>query len=130
MEKVVQLINSALEKLGVNPADAKNAEQLQWDIATEKLHIMIDVFQITKDKIYFQLLSKLITINNNITIENLKFFLEENHTLVDMNISKFKDDIYLKSIINSKYLDENSIIDIILKFSDYGNNIISKFEKI
>lgn len=123
------IVNSSIEKLGVNPLEAKKENTLQWDLFTNNMHIMIDIFQLSNQNIYFQLLSKLISISEQTPSHILAEFLEENHTLIDMSLSKYKDSIYLKSILKADLLNESDIKELIIKFSDYGENFVSKFKK-
>lgn len=128
LDNIEQIVNLALEKLGVNPLDSKKENNAQWDLITTDLHIMIDVFQLSNQKVYLQLLSKLISISEQTPSHILAEFLEENHTLIDMNLSKYKDGIYLKSIQNAELLNESATEELIIKFSDYGKSFISKFK--
>lgn len=57
MEKYYQAVEQALQIIGVDPANARNAEQGQWSIFRDEIEVFVDVWSSGKDaqwNYYFQ----------------------------------------------------------------------------
>ena len=121
-EDLIKQVELSIKRLGVNPGEARNKDTNQWDLMTGKLHLMIDVFEVGGNT-FFQCIVKLAEIDD----ENSFVFgklLEQNHTLIDISLTKFKNSIYLKSILHGEYCDVDYITAVLNKISDYGEKFV------
>ncbi len=122
IEDLIKQVNLAIRQLGVNPEEARNKETNQWDLLTGKLHLMIDVFEVGGNT-FFQCLVKLAEVEEDNSFIFGKL-LEQNHTLIDITLTKYKNSIYLKSILHGEYCDIDYITAVLNKISDYGEKLI------
>ena len=122
IEDLVRQVELSIKRLGVSPVDARNKQANQWDLVTGKLHLMIDVFEISGN-IFFQCIVKIAEIENDNSFV-LGKLLEQNHTLIDISLTKYKNSIYLKSILHGEYCDVDYVTAVLNKISDYGEKFI------
>ena len=122
IEDLIKQVNLAIRQLGVNPEEARNKGTNQWDLLTGKLHLMIDVFEVGGNT-FFQCLVKLAEVEEDNSFIFGKL-LEQNHTLIDITLTKYKNSIYLKSILHGEYCDIDYIMAVLNKISDYGEKLV------
>jgi hypothetical protein len=115
------IIEGAIAKLGMDPAEARNPEQQgQWNIAkNENTQIMIDLWE-ENEHWFFQVLSPICPLADDDNSAFLKFLLEENHGICEAAFTILDNNVFLKYTTEAADLDEERAYKSIVRIAYYN----------
>ncbi len=119
LQQVTQIVENALQNLGIEPKSAKVADG-QYNITKDKkTEVLIDIW-LQHDRVFFQALCSVNKINDITRSEVLKMLLEENHGLVQSCFAISGNDILIKETIEmTSFYKEEQILNIIHRVAYY-----------
>jgi hypothetical protein len=122
-KKAVDITENAIIELGVSIENARGQKKGQWNLYRGNLHVMVDIFNISDDKIFLQILVPLIKVPQDKETNIYKFLLEKNHTLISASLSIFKETVYLRNISNFLMLEEEAVKDLLNVIGESADEI-------
>lgn len=114
-------LESCLEDLGVDPADARGEEAGQWGLTQGSAQIMIDIFEHTNGEGYFQCIAPVCEIPANNKVEFLEEILETGHQIFGVAFTKFENWIYIKMLRELEGLDKSEITATVNRVANYAD---------
>jgi hypothetical protein len=119
-EELNTIVESAISKLGMDPAEGRTEQTGQWNIAKdEDTHIMIDLWQ-ENEHWFFQVLSPIGAVGDENNAAFFKFLLEENHGICEASFTILDNNVFLKYTTEAADLTEERAYKSIVRIAYYN----------
>jgi hypothetical protein len=119
MQNYFQIVEEAIEKLGLEPVGTRGNEQGQWNLKKGNFDIMIDVWT-QENKTFFQILCPLCIIPPDSQEDFHLHLLKKNFGLCGLAYSIMDETVFLKYTIEAEQLTMDNIYNIITKTAFYA----------
>lgn len=119
MQNYFQIVEEAIQKIGLDPVGTRGNEQGQWNLKKGNFDIMIDVWT-QENKTFFQILCPLCMIPADSKEDFYLHLLKKNFGLCGLAYSIMDETVFLKYTIEAEQLTIDNIYNIITKTAFYA----------
>lgn len=126
MQDVIDKVEAAITRLGINATEARTQNKGQWNIAkNEATQLMIDVWE-EHDHCFFQIISHISSLADPNNAAFLKLLLQENHGLCETAFTVLNDNVFLKFTAEATDMTEERIYKNITRLAYYNETFKAK----
>ncbi len=125
--QIIARVEGTLKTIGIEAADSKTG-QGQYSISNEKgIELLVDVWEADK-KVFFQVMSRVNKLSDEVKTDVLRTILEENHSLVEASFALINNELFIKEVIEcSVFFTQERALSTITRISYYCNIYRSKW---
>jgi hypothetical protein len=131
MEAYYQLVEEALQSIGVDPQQAAGEEPGQWTLERSKALLMIDLWFVEEEgRPFFQILSPVIDLQS--VDDHFGLFrrlLEDNYRVQGSGFCLLQDAIYLNTVRPVEEIDGTIVAELIKRTGFYSDFFIEQLQE-
>lgn len=129
-QEIISRVEGALKTLGIEAAEARVNEG-QYNISKDKsTEVLIDIWE-ENNRVFFQVMSPVTTINDDTRSEVLKMLLEENHGMVEAAFTLINSQIFVKETIEcSAFFNQERALSAVTRIAFYSENYRNRWNSV
>lgn len=124
---IIERVEGTLKTLGIPVDDARTGDG-QYNINKDKdTELLIDVWE-QEERVFFQVMSPITTLNDAKRNEVLQMLLEENHSMVEAAFTLINNTIFVKETIEcSAFFNQERALGSITRIAFYSEAYKSRW---
>ena len=122
LNQIYNSVEKCISNLGVDPLKCRGKNPGSWTLKKGSVQVWVDVWYIEREKrAYFQVMSPVMKIPAEKTLEFYKELLQINDRLFGVAFTIYKDNVWLKHIRETENLDESEIMNTLHRVGNYAD---------